>query len=39
VTTTGFKPVTAGAEIQCSIQLSYVAVTIANITASYFLSP
>jgi hypothetical protein len=26
VTTTGFKPVTAGAEIQCSIQLSYVAV-------------
>lgn len=24
VTTTGFKPVTAGAEIQCSIQLSYV---------------
>ncbi len=25
VTTVGFKPTTAGAEIQCSIQLSYVA--------------
>ena len=24
VTTEGFKPPTAGAEIQCSIQLSYV---------------
>ena len=31
VTTTGFKPVTAGAEIQCSIQLSYVAIYHANI--------
>lgn len=26
VTTAGFKPATAGAEIQCSIQLSYVAI-------------
>ncbi len=31
VTTTGFKPVTAGAEIQCSIQLSYVAFSTTNI--------
>jgi hypothetical protein len=36
VTTTGFKPVTAGAEIQCSIQLSYVAVRLVKYTVSSY---